>query len=136
MRLTVANGQGGTETAEVAEGRAIVDQDAAPRPLTTLRLSEPLAQPRRSGRARGRAAQRRRRRPRRRQIFVRTQGGNFRTKGRYAEAVARGTAWRTIDSLTSTVVQVLEGTVQVTSRVGTVTVSAPRRVTVRRNRPR
>jgi hypothetical protein len=132
LRLTVANGQGGTETADVAEGRAIVDQDAAARPLTTLRLSEPLACP---ARGRARAAQRRRRK--RRRIYVRTQGANIKTKGRYAEAIARGTAWRTNDQCDATVVQVLEGTVEVTSRAGRVTVTAPRRVVaVRRRRPR
>jgi hypothetical protein len=132
LRLTVANGSGGTETADVAEGRAIVDQDTAARPLTTLRLSEPLACPRVGAGPRATQSQRRRKR---RRIYVKTVGGNVKTKGRYAEAIARGTAWRTNDQCNATVIQVLEGTVEVISRVGRATVTAPRRVIVAR-RPR
>ena len=134
LRLTVANGSGGTEVADVSEGRAIVDQDTAARPLTTLRLSEPLTCPRRPSRPRAAAAQRRRGKKKRR-IFVRTQGGNFRTKGRYAAAAASGTAWRTTDECTQTTIQVVEGRVTVVSSRGlTATVDAPRRVIVRRRR--
>ena len=132
VRITVSNGRGGTESADVSEGRFVVTQNRARPPVTTLRLSEPLSCPRTS---RARAAQRRRKKSRK--IFVRTQGGNFKTKGRYAEAIARGTAWRTTDECTRTIVSVFEGRVQVTSRAGRVTVGAGRRVvTQARRRPR
>lgn len=131
MRLTVDAGNGATQSAEVSEGRAIVDQNKAARPTTTLRLSEPLACPRR-GTASAAAKRKKRRR-----LFLRTKGGRFRTQGRFGAAVASGTAWRTTDACDFTLVQVTEGIVTVRSlRTGaTRRVAAPKRVFVVRRRP-
>ena len=115
-RITVADGAGGEHSAEVGGGRVVVDQEQAARPLTRLRLSEPLPCPRTG--ADGSAT-------RRRTLTVRAAGAGFRTVGRFATAAAgAGAAWRTTDTCTRTVVDALRGTATVTSRSG-------RRVTAR-----
>ena len=65
-RVVVAATRDGAQTSSalVSEGRAIIDQNRAARPLTTLRLSEPIARPPR-GRASAAA-----RRKKRRGLFV------------------------------------------------------------------
>jgi ferric-dicitrate binding protein FerR (iron transport regulator) len=44
---------------------------------------------------------------------VKESGGRFGTRGRYGAAIAQGTAWRTIDTCTSTTVEVVQGRVRV-----------------------
>jgi hypothetical protein len=132
-RVVVAANRAGTATSSalVSEGRAIVDQNRAARPLTTLRLSEPIARPPRRGRASAAA-----KRKKRRALFVQTDGGRFRTRGSYAAATVSGTAWRTIDRPASTRVAVIEGTVRVRDlqRRITVPVTAPGSFTARLRR--
>jgi hypothetical protein len=131
LRLTVDRGDGTTESAEISQGRAIVDQDTASRPTTTLRLSEPLACRRASGSA---VVSAKKKRKRKRRLFATTDGGRFRTQGRYAAAVATGTAWLTKDTCSTTTTVVSEGTVEVTNlRTGrSAPLSAPGRRVVRR----
>ena len=129
-RVVVAATRDGATTASalVSEGRAIIDQNQAARPTTTLRLSQPLACPRAS---RAAAAAKRKRK---RKVFVETDGGRFRTRGNYGAAVASGTQWRTTDRCTSTRIDVREGTVKVRDRVRkrTVRVTAPGSYTARK----
>ena len=131
LRLTVDRGDGTTESAEISQGRAIVDQDTASRPTTTLRLSEPLACRRASGSA---VTAAKKKRKKKRRLFASTDGGRFRTQGRYAAAVATGTAWLTKDTCTSTTTVVSAGTVEVPDlRTGrSAPLSAPNRRVVRR----
>ena len=88
-RITVASDEpDGRSTATVSEGRAIIDQSRARRPTTTLELSEPLACPRPATLATATAARGRKQR----QIFVKTNGGRFKTRGNHAAGTATGTA--------------------------------------------
>ena len=131
IRVTVASDQaGGLSTATVSEGRAIIDQNRAARPTTTLRLSEPLAC---AGRV-ATASLARAKRRKQREIFVRTKGGRFKTRGNHAAGTASGTAWRTSDTCSSTTIKVVEGTVRVRDlrRRRTVNVTAPDSYTARR----
>ena len=132
--VAAARGTTATEFALVSEGRAVIDQNVAARPTTTLKLSQPLACPR-GGRAQ---ASKKRKRPRRRKIFTDTDGGNFRTRGNYGAATASGTAWRTTDTCTRTRIDVREGTVSVRDLVRgrTVAVKAPRSYTATRRAAR
>lgn len=136
LLLTVARHDGTTESAVISEGRAIVDQNAAARPKTTLRLSLRLACTRARARrlvAAAAATRKRSKRPRTRRLFTRTNGGNFETRGRYGAAAATGTAWRTLDTCMTTTVEVVEGTVRVTvlRTRRTFSVRAPARRVVR-----
>ncbi|HEY1277508.1 MAG TPA: hypothetical protein VGF25_21555 [Thermoleophilaceae bacterium] len=129
-RITVAaDRRGTTSTADVSEGRAIIDQNTARRPTTTLKLSAPLACPRGA-----RTVTAAKRRKKKRKLFVRTNGGRIRTRGNWASGTASGTAWRTLDTCTTTTIQVTEGTVVVRdlSRRVTRRVTAPGRYTARK----
>jgi hypothetical protein len=130
-RVTVAANRAGTATSsiDVSEGIALIDQKASL--LTELKLTERLSCPRAS-----RATTSQRRRKKRRRLFTDTDGGKFRTRGNWAAATAGGTAWRTIDTCTSTKIQVTEGTVEVRDRAArrTVDVTAPESYTARRSR--
>jgi hypothetical protein len=129
-KITVAtDGRGGRATATVSEGRAIIDQKRAARPTTILRLSEPLACPRRFT-----TASRALRKRGRRRIFVRTTGP-FGTGTDKAVGTSSGTAWRTTDTCSTTTIKVVEGTVRVRDlrRRRTVGVKAPGSYTARRD---
>ena len=124
--ITVASDRrGGLDTATVSEGRAIIDQNRAARPTTTLRLSEPLHCGRLATASLGRKG---------RGIFVNTLGARIRTRGNRAAATRSGTAWRTTDTCATTRIKVVEGTVRVRDfrRRRTVHVSAPDSYTARR----
>jgi hypothetical protein len=54
-----------------------------------------------------------------------TAHGQFRTRGRYAAATVRGTAWTTVDRCDGTLVQVQRGLVNVRDFVRHVTVAVP-----------
>jgi Tol biopolymer transport system component len=131
VRIVVAATRDGSETASalVSRGRAIIDQNRAARPTTTLRLSLPLDCAR-SGRATAAA----KRKKRRRSLFTQTDGGRFRTRGNYGAATASGTAWLTTDRCESTRIDVREGTVRVRDLVRrrTVSVRAPGSYTARK----
>jgi hypothetical protein len=130
-RVTVASDQpGGLSSATLSEGRAIIDQNRARRPTTTLKLSEPLACPRLATVATAATARARKGR----QIFVKTSGGRFKTRGNHAAGTATGTAWRTIDTCNSTTINVTERTVRVRDlrRRRTLNVTAPNSYTARR----
>ncbi|MGH2948877.1 MAG: hypothetical protein ACRDPC_21920, partial [Solirubrobacteraceae bacterium] len=141
VRIVVAAVRDGSATASVllSEGRAVIDQNRARRPRTTLPLSGPLTC-RREGRA-STAAQKRKRkrkRARKRSIFTQTDGGRFRSRGNHAAATASGTAWRTTDRCASTRIDVREGTVRVRDLVRRrrVVVRAPDSYTARKRAAR
>jgi hypothetical protein len=133
LRLIVAATRDGSQTSSalVSRGRAIVDQNRAARPLTTLRLSGPL----RTGRQASVSQRRKKRRRGSRSLFTETDGGRFRTRGTYGAATASGTAWLTTDRATTTKITVFDGRVRVRDLVlrRTRTVRAPNSYTARRN---
>lgn len=135
LRLVVATPGGGTETADISEGRAIVHQDTRRSPpVTQLTLSEPLT----GCPGAARAAARKKKGPTSRKIVISTKGGHFESVGRYASAIASGTTWRTTDTCTATLVQAIEGTVRVTDlkRKTTTSLRAPARRRIAARRPR
>ena len=116
IRLVSAATASGTQTADFYQGRAVISQSRTA-PLTTLALSEPLACAKRKVSAAD-AGKRVRR-------LWGNGKGRFVTKGRFAAATVRGTAWLTEDRCTSTLVRVLAGRVEVFDNV------LRRRVTIR-----
>jgi Tol biopolymer transport system component len=116
IQLTSTAAGGATQTAVFYQGRAIVGQTKAATPVTTLTLSGPLACPKRKVAAKA---------PPTRSLWGNGKG-NFRTTGRYAAAVVRGTVWLTQDTCQGTLVRVQSGTVTVQDKVRhrTVTVRA------------
>ncbi len=117
VRLVSAAGGNRRQSGVFYQGRVVIRQSRARVPTTTLQLSGPLACPRRSL-ASARAA-----RPPRR--IWGSAKGRFRTRGRYASAVVRGTTWLTEDRCDGTLVRVTMGRVEVFDQV------RGRRVTVR-----
>lgn len=109
--LTVRDPDGGPDaTAEVSLGKFLMVQPIADTAIADLRLNAPLncaARPTRAGTASSAARPRAKRRLR---IKVK---GKYRTSGRYAVAVANGTAWEISDFCDRTVIRVTEGTVTV-----------------------
>ena len=108
VRLTSAAGGGATQTGVFYQGRGIVRQARAGRPVTTLTVSGPLACPRRSLSAE--AA------PPRRRLWGNAKG-RFSTQGRFASAAVRGTVWLTEDRCDGTLVRVASGVVEVRDKV-------------------
>lgn len=106
--LTVRDPDGGPDaTAEASLGRFLMVQPVADTAIADLRLNGPLncgAATRAAGQL---AAKKKKRRLR---IKVK---GRYRTSGRYAVAVANGTAWEITDFCDRTVIRVTEGTVTV-----------------------
>jgi hypothetical protein len=105
VRLVSAAGRGRTQTGQFFQGRAIVRQPRGRTPVTTLQLSGPLACPR-SVSAAGAPP------PRTRRLWGNAKG-RFRTSGRFASAVVRGTVWLTEDRCDGTFVRVRIGRVEV-----------------------
>jgi hypothetical protein len=107
--LTVRAPDSGAEaTARVSGGRFVMVQPIADTAIADLRLNGPLVCRAAAGRANAHAAKKA---PSRRvRIKVR---GRYRTSGRYAVAVANGTAWTITDRCDRTVIRVTEGTVTV-----------------------
>lgn len=118
IRLTSTGVAGATQSAVFYQGRAIVGQTRAAAPVTTLTLSGPLACPKRK------AAQVRAKPPPARSLWGDGKG-NYRTVGRYAAAVVRGTVWLTQDTCKGTLVRVQSGTVTVLDAVRHRTVTVP-----------
>ena len=121
---------GGIRTATVSGGEFATEQPAGP-VETNFRLTAPLngcrpgeGGPVTASGASAKKAPKKKRKRRTRKIFVQSDGGH-RTKGRYADAVVRGTKWSIQDFCTSTRVTVFEGTVAVTDRVKKKTILVP-----------
>src|SRR6266545_2843279 len=108
VRMTVAAGGGRTEKGDFYQGQFLLTQAAGRRPLTTLRLSAPLACP---GPPRLSEVDQTARR-RKRRVWGSAKG-RFRTRGRYSSASVRGTAWLTEDRCNGTLVRVRSGRVEV-----------------------
>ena len=116
IRLTSTGAGRATQTAVFYQGRAVVGQTRAAKPVTTLTLSGPLVCPKRETAAKG---------PPTRSLWGNAKG-NYVTTGRFASATVRGTVWLTQDTCTGTLVRVQSGTVSVLDKVKhrTVTVRA------------
>lgn len=109
--LTVRAPDSGAEsTARVSGGKFLLVQPIADTAVADLRLNGPLACPARAVAGRARESARRKAPSRRVRVKVR---GRYRTTGRYAVAVANGTAWTMTDRCDRTVIRVTEGTVTV-----------------------
>jgi hypothetical protein len=114
LDVTVRDPSGALLTAQVASGGFLATQPASNLSLADLRLSDPLTGCRgtrkvTAARAHGLSGRTSRR------LKVRVKG-RFRTVGRYASAIARGTAWTIVDGCDRTVIRVTEGTVTVRIR--------------------
>lgn len=109
--LTVRDPDGGPDaTAEASLGRFLMVQPVAETAVADLRLNGPLnCAP---ARARSTAAERQAARKKKRRLRIKVKG-RYRTSGRYAVAVANGTAWEITDFCDRTVIRVTEGTVTV-----------------------
>jgi dipeptidyl aminopeptidase/acylaminoacyl peptidase len=105
--VTAAIGGGQTERGEFYEGRFVVVQAVAAKPVATVRLTAPFTCPRTTRTTAGEAAP-----PRRRRLWGDAKG-TFRTQGKYATAVVRGTVWLTEDRCDGTLIRVRTGSVTV-----------------------
>jgi hypothetical protein len=101
---------GADATARVSGGRFLLVQPIADTAVADLRLNGPLACSTVSSGAGQRATAKRKKPSRRVRIKVR---GRYRTSGRYAVAIANGTAWTITDRCDRTIIRVTEGTVTV-----------------------
>lgn len=121
-----------------AEGAFRIRQNAGTRPITDVVLSEPISCPAArahrsaAGPVATAAATRRSRR-----VWGRGKG-RFRTRGRYASALVRGTWWLTQDRCDGTLVKVREGRVEVRDlvRKRTVFVTAGKQYLAKKPAPR
>lgn len=113
LDVTVRNRAAVLRTARVSGGGFLATQPGSGLVTTDLRLTDRLdgcaGHPIAATASREQAVRRRTRR-----LKVRVKG-RFRTIGRYASAIARGTAWTMIDGCDRTVIRVTEGTVTVRS---------------------
>jgi DNA-binding beta-propeller fold protein YncE len=103
-------------TAEVSQGSFRMSQSPRGPAVATLTLTGPItgcARPRAGAASADGRTRKRTARPRRVHIRVK---GPYRTNGRYASAIASGTAWTIVDGCRSTVIHVTEGRVKVTDR--------------------
>ena len=109
LDVNVTNAFGVLRTARVSGGGFLATQSASTAVLTDLRLSDrlPGCVARTAGSHQSNAVAKRTRR-----LKVRVKG-KFRTIGRYASAIARGTAWTMVDGCDRTVIHVTEGVVTV-----------------------
>ena len=103
VQLTSSAGGHKTQTADFYDGRFLIQQKKAKKPITTLPLSEPLACPKRFD---GTSTKKKRK-------LWGSGKGRFRTKGKNASATVRGTIWLTQDTCAGTLVQVKRGVVDV-----------------------
>ena len=117
--LTVAVLHGKTEHSDFYDGRFFFNQrqPRAPiwgiveyggKPLTILRLSDPLT----CGNPSGKTAAQLSKKKKKRHLWGRAKG-TFRTRGKNSSATVRGTIWFTQDDCTSTLVHVNRGVVDV-----------------------
>ena len=110
LDVTVQNRSAALRTARVSGGGFVANQPNSPVVTTDLRLTDPLDGC--VGTRALKAHQSNAVKKRTRRLKVRVKG-RFRTIGRYASAIARGTAWTIIDGCDRTVIRVTEGTVTV-----------------------
>ena len=110
--------KGGVQSAVFYAGVFKIGQNRAAKPVTELSLFggnfKGCGKPARGGAPHGSAAASKKR------VVRRLWGsgkGQFRTKGRYAAAVLRGTDWETVDRCDGTLVRVKKGVVAVTDLV-------------------
>ena len=101
---------GAEATARLSLGKVLVVQPVGDTAVADLRLNGPLACSARA--VAGRAAQTARAKAPTRRVRVKVRG-RYRTTGRYAVAVANGTAWTITDRCDRTTIRVTEGTVTV-----------------------
>lgn len=135
--LTVRGLDSGREaTARVAGGRFKLVQPVADSAIADLRLNGPLrCSSAKASKSREHARKKKRKRSRRIKIKVR---GRYRTSGKYAVAVANGTAWTMTDFCDRTIIRVTEGRVTVRDlrRNRTVRVRAGKTYVALKRRPR
>jgi hypothetical protein len=105
MRLRSAAGGGKQQRSDFYQGRFVVTQKKAAKPVTNLVLSAPLSCRRTSGVSKPK--------PRRERHLWGNGKGSFRTAGRYAAATVRGTIWLTQDTCSGTLIRVTKGQVDV-----------------------
>lgn len=110
LRLTAADGNGGTMAGEFWGGVFRVTQSRDVPVRTVLALAQDVGL--RSCPARGARAAKKRRKPGSRLLWGDGKG-NFRTSGRHAVATVRGTRWLVRDSCAGTLVKVARGVVDV-----------------------
>lgn len=104
VSLTTSAGGSKTQTADFYDGRFLIQQKKAKKPVTTLPLSAPLAC---GKRADATAAGKKKRK------LWGSGKGRYQTKGKNASATVRGTIWLTQDTCAGTLVQVKRGVVDV-----------------------
>jgi len=124
VELTTASGGNSTQTANFFEGVFQLLQDKKKNPVTEVRLyggnfKKACPKPRKASASAKKKSVRH---------LWGSGKGKFRTRGRYASAVIRGTEWRTDDRCDGTNVKVKEGSVTVRDLVKNknVTVKAPK----------
>jgi hypothetical protein len=108
LALTVADdAQGHTSTADLHGASFSVKQEAGAHPLTDLALqgARPKCPAADIARANSNS------------LWAHDSGGRFSTRGRYASAIVRGTAWTTTELCEGTLVQVYAGSVSVFDRI-------------------
>ena len=103
--VSAADKKGSTQLAWFYEGIFTVGQDKGAKPVTTLKLAEPLA--RCTKKASSAAAKKKSRK-------LWGEGkGTFRTQGNYSAGTIRGTRWLVQDTCAGTLTKVAQGTVLV-----------------------
>jgi Ca2+-binding RTX toxin-like protein len=127
VRLTATPGKRPWASGDVSGGAVTLRQSSGRRVATTLTVKPPACA---SGARSARAAAA----TRRVRLRTRRRPGNWRVKGRYSLAAARGTDWTTFESCARTITVVRRGSVRVFDRVKkrTVTVRAGHRYVARR----
>ncbi|HVE69527.1 MAG TPA: hypothetical protein VNB64_13200 [Solirubrobacteraceae bacterium] len=101
-------------------GTFVVHQSTGRRPVTDLKLADPLV----CGPVRGAKHVQARASARRRRLYSRARG-SFRTSGRYASAIVRGTGWLIEDTCDHTRVRTFQGLVEVRDALKRLTVLVP-----------
>lgn len=104
--VVVRSRSGGLDSADAWGGAFVASQSSASPPITTLTLSGAIASSRKA------AGTARRARARKRALWV-SGKGNFKTRGKRASAIVRGTTWLTEDTSAGTRVSVKTGVVAV-----------------------
>lgn len=132
LDVTVQNRVGALRTARVSGGGFVANQPNSAVVTTDLRLTDRLDGCSGTKTVKSRESNAVKKRTRRLKVRVK---GRFRTIGRYASAIARGTAWTIIDGCDRTVIRVTEGTVTVrnlrTGRLLSVRAGQTRTITAR-----
>ena len=110
VRLTSEGAGGEIQTGVFSDGLFKVTQTTGTKPVTELTLVEKLA-PCGKG-ARGSAAAKKKKRKKKRSLWG-DADGDYRTRGRYGDAINDGTRWLTQDSCAGTLFRVTRGAIRV-----------------------